>query len=198
MNIFLVAGDDHAPEKLVHKVSTSFLSIFVTPTYDDGVTCFPRQLQKFWQHLLLDGDDDTFASMNYAVFGLGSTMYAAFEDQLFCRAAKILDLKIEEFGGDRLIPLGLGDEMDPKNYKTALDKWMEILLPKVAAKIEGGNAFEDATAETATAETTNDDSESFPKTVSTTADPLHESLGFSLGKIEEADGSILATIESVS
>ena len=127
----LLPGDIAAPEKLVQKVRGSFLSIFVTPTYDGGDdTCFPQQLQEFWE-CLLTCEEGTFDSMRYAVFGLGSTMYSSFEENLFNRAGKLLDAKLEELGGERFIPLGLGDDLDPKNYKTQLDRWTANLLAKL-------------------------------------------------------------------
>jgi sulfite reductase alpha subunit-like flavoprotein len=70
-------------------------------------------------------------SFRYAVFGLGSSMYAA-GDQ-FNRAARMLDKKLGDIGAERLIDVGLGDDQAPELYRGELDKWMEALLPKLFA-----------------------------------------------------------------
>lgn len=63
-------------------------------------------------------------------------MYASFEEEMFNRAAKQLDRKIEELGGKRIAPLGLGDDMDSKHYRAGFDKWVEDLLPKLLSEVE--------------------------------------------------------------
>jgi sulfite reductase (NADPH) hemoprotein beta-component len=127
-----------APEKLAKRVANKyFLSIFVTPTYDcAGGGGFPSMLCTFWEYLNTSCKEDAFASKRYSVFGLGSTMYSSFEEELFNRAAKQLDRKLEELGGDRVTPVGLGDDMDKRHYRDGLDKWMDALLPTVVQKIE--------------------------------------------------------------
>jgi len=71
------------------------------------------------------------SSMRYAVFGLGSSMYCGGEDEHFNRAAKRLDSKFQELGCEQIIPVGLGDDLDTKLYYTALEPWMEQLLPNL-------------------------------------------------------------------
>ena len=36
--------------------------------------------------------------------------------QLFCKSGKDLDQKLEELGGQRLLPIGIGDDQDPDGY----------------------------------------------------------------------------------
>lgn len=131
--VSVVAGNAMPPEKLVKKMNSSLVSIFVTSTFGDGG--FPDQLEKFWKHLNTC-KEGTFESMRYSVFGLGSSMYASFEEELFNRASKQLDRKIEELGGERIAPLGLGDEMDPRHYRYGFEKWMEALFPTLVDEIK--------------------------------------------------------------
>lgn len=135
--VTVIPGNAVTPEKLVRRLRRSFLTVFVTPTYDhaDG-GCFPDQLAKFWEHLDQCDADDFDSSMRFAVFGLGSTMYAGFEDEFFNKAGKALDQKLEDLGGQRLIPLGLGDDMDERNYRDGLDRWLQKLGPAVVKLIE--------------------------------------------------------------
>ena len=59
-------------------------------------------------------------------------MYAV-GDQ-FNRAARRMDIKLEELGGERLIEVGLGDDQAAELYRGELDSWMEKLLPKLFGK----------------------------------------------------------------
>ncbi|KAL3911459.1 MAG: hypothetical protein SGILL_007275, partial [Bacillariaceae sp.] len=91
---------------------------------------FPEQMKKFWA-FLKDCSDDILGddSFRYAVFGLGSSMYAA-GDQ-FNRAARQLDQKLEDMGASRMIDVGLGDDQNPELYRGEMDTWLENLLPKL-------------------------------------------------------------------
>lgn len=139
VTIVTFLGNDLPPEKLAHRISRSFMSIFVTPTYDqaDGC-CFPRNMRDFWQYLTGPQckSHETFAKVRFAVFGLGSRMYAAFDEPLFNRAGKSLDKKLHELGGSRMIRVGLGDEMHARNYLGELEKWIDKLAPKIVHEME--------------------------------------------------------------
>ncbi|KAG7360942.1 hypothetical protein IV203_036041 [Nitzschia inconspicua] len=126
--VSLVAGDALPPNSLLKIATSSLASIFVTCTFGEGE--FPEQLQKFWESLQdLKSGILKEESFRFAVFGLGSSMYAA-ADQ-FNRAAKLLDEKLSDMGADRLIKVGLGDDQSPELYRGELDSWMEALLPKL-------------------------------------------------------------------
>jgi sulfite reductase alpha subunit-like flavoprotein len=59
-----------------------------------------------WPRLLRKSlPSTTLASMHFAVFGLGDSGYTAYNV-----VAKKLDRRIEQLGGQRLVPKGLGDD----------------------------------------------------------------------------------------
>ncbi|KAL3915101.1 MAG: hypothetical protein SGILL_005803, partial [Bacillariaceae sp.] len=126
--VSLVAADALPGNSLLKAATSSLASIFVTSTFGEGE--FPEQMKKFWA-FLQDCNDDILGddSFRYAVFGLGSSMYAA-GDQ-FNKAARQLDKKLGGMGADRLIDVGLGDDQNPELYRGELDRWLESLLPKL-------------------------------------------------------------------
>lgn len=139
-NVCLVAGDALPPNSLVKAVTESLAAIFVTCTFGEGE--FPSTMQKLWE--FLNGCDSGALENNsfrYAVFGLGSSMYAA-GDQ-FNRAARQLDAKLSDLGAERMCDVGLGDDQSSEQYRGELDKWMESLLPKLFGKGGGGGSFLD-------------------------------------------------------
>ena len=121
IKISVVAGDGTSPEKIVKRVNDSCVSLFVTCTFGNGE--FPSSMQDFWKHLNTC-KEGTLGSTKYSVLGLGSSMYADFMEELFNRAAKQLDLKLEELGGQRIEPIGLCDDLDRNNYRDGFEKWM--------------------------------------------------------------------------
>jgi sulfite reductase alpha subunit-like flavoprotein len=126
--VSLVAADALPGNSLLKAATSSLASIFVTCTFGEGE--FPEQMKKFWE-FLKECNDDTLGedSFRYAVFGLGSSMYAA-ADQ-FNRAARQLDQKLSDMGATRMLEVGLGDDQSPELYRGELDRWVEGLLPKL-------------------------------------------------------------------
>jgi sulfite reductase alpha subunit-like flavoprotein len=127
--------------KLVETVKAAMASIFVTCTFGEGE--FPETMLNLWSHLEDKCDKHTFSesSLRYGVFGLGSSMYAA-GDQ-FNRAARRLDIRLEELGGERLIEVGLGDDQAAELYRGELDAWIEKLQPKLFGKAAGERSYLD-------------------------------------------------------
>jgi sulfite reductase (NADPH) hemoprotein beta-component len=127
--------------KLVETAKAAMASIFVTCTFGEGE--FPETMLNLWSHLEDKCDKHTFpeSSLRYGVFGLGSSMYAV-GDQ-FNRAARRLDARLEELGGERLIEVGLGDDQAAELYRGALDTWMEKLQPKLFGKASGERSYLD-------------------------------------------------------
>lgn len=129
--VCLVAGNAMPPKKLMECIGGSLASIFVTCTFGEGE--FPSTMENLWK--FLEGcDEEIFAevSMRYAVFGLGSSMYAV-GDQ-FNRAARRLDQRLKELGSERIVDVGLGDDQSPELYRGELDKWIESLTPRLFGK----------------------------------------------------------------
>lgn len=139
-NVSLVAANSLSPEMIMAKVQSSLVSIFVTSTYGEGE--FPETMLKLWDHLegLKEGvlSDRT---VRFAVFGLGSSMYAV-GDQ-FNRAARRLDRRLSDLGGIRVVDVGLGDDQDPELYRGGLSKWIEALEPKLFGQKAGKPSFID-------------------------------------------------------
>jgi sulfite reductase alpha subunit-like flavoprotein len=130
-DVSLIAGDALPPNSLMKAVTESLATIFVTCTFGEGE--FPTTMEGLWD-FLSECDQGSFSEkpFRYAVFGLGSSMYAA-GDQ-FNRAARRLDTRLNELGGDRMVPVGLGDDQSSEQYRGELDKWMETLFPKLFGK----------------------------------------------------------------
>ena len=96
--VCLVAANAMHPDKLMQNVEDSLGTVFVTCTFGEGE--FPETMERLWDYL--EGcEDGKFEEFRFGVFGLGSSMYAV-GDQ-FNRAAKRLDKRMEELGGDRMI-----------------------------------------------------------------------------------------------
>jgi tRNA wybutosine-synthesizing protein 1 len=103
--------------------------IFFLSTYTEGASSSDAK----WFHDWLEetrfdfrvGKTD-FAHLRYGVFGLGDSEYKEY----FCSFAKKVDKYLHELGGQRLVPVGLGDHQDDyaelKNFKEgvliAIDK----------------------------------------------------------------------------
>ena len=136
--VCLVAADAMSPANLMELLTNSLAFLFVTSTYGEGE--FPAPMEKLWAYLEnADETGPTFSEdlkIRYAVFGLGSSMYAV-GDQ-FNRAARVLDKKLCELGAERLIEVGLGDDQAPELYRGELDKWLETLQPKLFGNEDGG------------------------------------------------------------
>jgi NADH-quinone oxidoreductase subunit G len=137
-HVCLVAANAIHPDKLMESVSCSLGTIFVTCTFGEGE--FPETMEQLWD-FLGKCKDARFEKFRFAVFGLGSSMYAV--DDQFNRAAKRLDKRIEEVGGDRMIEVGMGDDQHSELYRGELDKWLETLLPKLFGKKGGESSFLD-------------------------------------------------------
>lgn len=149
--ISVLAANSMPPEQLAHKISRCRLALFVTCTYGEGD--FPDIMKKFWKHL--DSyREEVFVAMRYGVFGLGSTMYAVIDEQ-FNRAARLLDKKLEELGGDRIAPVCLADDLDTtfdcgrgQWYEGKLNPWMKEILPGIMEdRTHGELSFDDELTE---------------------------------------------------
>jgi len=129
----IVAGNAMSPERLLSMLNGALATIFVTSTFGEGE--FPETMLKLYEYLESCGDQDF--SGRFAVFGLGSSMYAA-GDQ-FNQAARMLDKRLGEIGGSRIIEVGLGDDQAAELYRGELDKFMEKLEPKLFGQSAGAS-----------------------------------------------------------
>ncbi|XP_021963250.1 S-adenosyl-L-methionine-dependent tRNA 4-demethylwyosine synthase TYW1 [Folsomia candida] len=85
------------------------VAIFIVPTYEDGAP--PDSAEWFFKSLAENAVDfrvskSYLKKMNYAVFGLGNSLYC----DNFNKVAKQLDYNLAHLGAQRLLPLQLGNE----------------------------------------------------------------------------------------
>lgn len=113
--------DSMAIETLAHEVYVAF----VTSTAGQGE--FPqngRTLAKALNAAALRGDKP-FPKLQYAVFALGDSHYwpRPEDRQYYNRPGKELDARLEQLGGERFAPLGLGDDQDADGPETGYKVW---------------------------------------------------------------------------
>ncbi|KAG5637790.1 hypothetical protein H0H81_003182 [Sphagnurus paluster] len=70
-----------------------------------------------------------FSKLKYSVFGMGDSHYwPRAEDAVYYnKSGKDLDVRLEKLGGERIAPLGLGDDQDADGWKTGYAVWEPLL-----------------------------------------------------------------------
>eukprot|EP01147_Barroeca_monosierra_P002878 gene2878-5704_t len=108
--------------------------VFIISTYEHGTP--PKNAEWFYTSLLDAVNDhriksDYLASLRYAVFGLGNSLYL----ENFNKVAKEIDIAISGLSGKRISPLCLGDENVANSNHGALerdyDEWQKALLKDI-------------------------------------------------------------------
>ncbi|SCV99333.1 LAFE_0A00848g1_1 [Lachancea fermentati] len=96
--------------------------IFITSTAGQGE--FPQDGKNFWDALKSSNDLD-LASVNFAVFGLGDSLYwpRAEDAHYYNKPSKDLFKRLELLSGKPLIDLGLGDDQDADGFQTGYTSW---------------------------------------------------------------------------
>lgn len=74
-------------------------------------------------------DDQAMKHVAFATLGLGDTNY-----DVFCGAAKLLDKKIEEAGGERIKTMAMADEAT--GLEDVVEPWVETILKDIASACE--------------------------------------------------------------
>jgi sulfite reductase (NADPH) hemoprotein beta-component len=94
--------------------------LFVCSTAGQGE--FPSNAKEFWTEL--SGFSSTLP-LQYAVFGLGDSMYWPREDEkhYFCKSPVDLDAKLSELGATRLLQVAKADDQDADGPTTQFDEW---------------------------------------------------------------------------
>ncbi|KAF1791026.1 thiamine diphosphate-binding fold [Phytophthora cactorum] len=92
--------------------------VFVCSTAGQGE--FPNNGKEFWGEL--SGFSSTLP-LQYAVFGMGDSLYWPREDEkhYFCKAPVDLDAKLSELGAKRIIDLAKGDDQDEDGPMTQFE-----------------------------------------------------------------------------
>ncbi|BDA41096.1 S-adenosyl-L-methionine-dependent tRNA 4-demethylwyosine synthase [Coccomyxa sp. Obi] len=119
------------------------LVVIVTSTYEDGTP--PQNARWFCQWLEESSTDfrvgaQALKDTSFAVFGCGNSLYEA----NFNKVAKTVDAQLGALGGQRLVPLGQGDE-DSGKLEEQFEAWSGAVLQALkdgpseegAAQIEG-------------------------------------------------------------
>jgi pyruvate dehydrogenase (NADP+) len=85
---------------------------------------FPDNSKEFMKSLLSkDLPKDYLKDTKFSVFGLGDSSYVYFN-----KASQILDQRLGELGGKRVLERGLGDDQAPDRYETAWEEWAPTLF----------------------------------------------------------------------
>jgi sulfite reductase alpha subunit-like flavoprotein len=113
---------------------------------------------------------DSFRNVSFAVLGLGDTNY----DQ-FCAVGKLLDKKISELGGARLVPLACADEAT--GLEDVVEPWTDTVLQLMLGPQKKNEEKEEkkkkngVSAAAATATTTTSSVDSFPVSTAKSSQP---------------------------
>ncbi|KNC80432.1 hypothetical protein SARC_07203 [Sphaeroforma arctica JP610] len=135
LNARCMAGDEFEADDL----SLETKVIFLLCTAGQGE--FPGNFKDLWKGL--QASDTPLNNTQYAIFGLGDVHYwpGAEGELYFCKPAKDLDERLEVMGGQRLVPIGLGDDSADDGFNTALEPWLELVWEALGvAGISGGPA----------------------------------------------------------
>lgn len=95
--------------------------IFVCATTGQGEE--PDNMKTFWRFLLRKSlPGNSLVNMKFAVLGLGDSSYVKFNF-----VSKRLNKRLQQLGGNMLIPVGLGDDQHDLGYDAVVDPWLNQL-----------------------------------------------------------------------
>ncbi|KAG6888289.1 hypothetical protein C0992_008931 [Termitomyces sp. T32_za158] len=102
---------------------------FVTSTAGQGEP--PQNGRQFYKALnaAVARGEAVLAGVKYSVFGMGDSHYWPRPEDAgyYNKPGKDLDARVEKLGGERVAPLGLGDDQDADGWKTGYALWEPAL-----------------------------------------------------------------------
>lgn len=106
------------------------LIVFVVATCGQGDP--PANMRQFWKLLLRRNiPANILRNVKYGVLGLGDSSY-----QKFNFAAKKLNRRLAQLGGEELLPIGLADDQHDLGTDAVADPWIDKLWKEIADAFE--------------------------------------------------------------
>jgi len=94
----------------------------VTSTSGEGE--FPPNAMEFGKRLAkAKKETASLSNMKFAILGLGDSSYSK-----FCEAARIINEKFEQLGGQRIHPYTTIDEQSKKDPEEVINQWIQSVL----------------------------------------------------------------------
>ncbi|KAK5644412.1 hypothetical protein RI129_005712 [Pyrocoelia pectoralis] len=98
--------------------------IFICSTTGQGEE--PDNMKSFWKLLLRKNLPSNLLGFRFAVLGLGDSSYVKFNF-----AAKRLNKRLAQLGGNMLLPLGLADDQHDLGFDAVVDPWIDSLYKQL-------------------------------------------------------------------
>jgi len=102
-----------------------------------GQGAFPKNSQLFWAELQKPKDQGWLKDLKYCIYGLGDSSY-----YFFNYTAKVVDARIAELGGKRIVPTLFGDDGDEDKFETKYNEWIPTVWQALGTKTPEAKLFD--------------------------------------------------------
>ena len=110
--------EEEAAEMWASKAEKKEAQIFLMATYGEGEPTDNANIFIRWLKTEAKENNKSMSNVPFMVFGLGNTQYEHYNAM-----GKLVDKLVEELGGNRILPLGMGD--DDKSMEDDFEAWKE-------------------------------------------------------------------------